>query len=95
MPTRHAEDRAEQVAVAGLRARAGEAGRELGVEDVGDLGPPRAPQDRDVLAAGVQHDLDRRIGEQLSERRHVNIVEAVDQENPRLSGRGGVVDGDL
>ena len=61
-----AEDRAEQVAVAGLRAAAGEPGRDLRVEDVGELGLPGAAQDRHVLAAGVQDDLDRRVGQQLA-----------------------------
>ena len=64
-----AEDRAEQVPVPGLRARAREPGRELRVEDVRELGVPRAAQDRHVLAAGVQHDLDRRVGQQLRQRR--------------------------
>ncbi len=71
-----AEHRAEQVAVAGLRARAGEPGGDLGVEDVRDLGAPCAAQDRDVLAAGVEHDLDRRVGEQLRQRRDVDVPRA-------------------
>ena len=60
-----AEHRAEQVAVPGLGARAHEPGGELGVEDVRDLGAPGPAEDRHVLAAGVEHDLDRRVGQQL------------------------------
>ena len=90
-----AEHRPEQVAVAGLRARAREPRRELGVEDVRDLGAPRPAQDRHVLAAGVEHDLDRRVGEQLRERRHVDPVERVDQRDVRGVVRVLVVDRDL
>ena len=61
----------EQAVVAGLRGEAREARGDLGVEDVGEGGLPLAPQDRHVLAPGVQDDLDRRIGEHLGERRRV------------------------
>ena len=50
----------QQARVARLRGEAGEAGRDLRVEHVRERRVPRAAQDRDVLAAGVQHDLDRR-----------------------------------
>ena len=61
----------EQAEVPGLRGEAGEARRDLRVEDVGDVRRPLAAQDRDVLAAGVQHDLDRRVGEHAGQRREV------------------------
>ena len=72
-------------------------GGELGVEDVGDLGPPGAAQDRHVLAAGVEHDLDRWVGEQLRDRGHVDArSERVDQVDTRLAlGARVIVDGDL
>src|SRR6185312_11576600 len=47
------ENRAEQVRVAGLCAAAGKARCDLRVEDVVELGAPRTPQDRHVLASGV------------------------------------------
>ena len=80
-----AEHRAEQVAVPGLGARAREPGGELGVEDVGELGAPGPAEDRDVLAAGVEHDLDRRVGEQLRERRDVDRRRA--SRSARCAGR--------
>ena len=92
-----AEHRPEQVAVPGLRARAHEPRGELRVEDVGDLGRPGAAQDRHVLAAGVEHNLDRRVREQLRDRRHVGVaLERVDQVDARLAlGTRVVVDRDL
>ena len=50
----------EQAVVAGLCREAREARRDLRVEDVRERRLPLAPQDRYVLAAGVQNDLDRR-----------------------------------
>ena len=92
-----AEHRPEQVAVPGLRARANEPGRELRVEDVRDLGRPGPAEDRDVLAAGVEHDLDRRVGEQVRDRARVDpALERVDQRDVRSGAVGGfVVDRDL
>ena len=90
------EDRADQVAVAGLGALACEPGGDLRVEDVRDLGSPGAAQDRDVLAPRVQHDLDLRFGEQLGERADVELeVERVDQDRPDAARRFGVFDRDL
>ena len=86
-----AEDRADQVAVAGLRARPGEPSGDLRVEDVRQLGAPDAAQDRDVLPTGMEHDLDLRVGHQLGERREVEcLVERVDQERSEMpSGSSG------
>jgi hypothetical protein len=58
---------------------AGEAGGDLRVEDVDDVGSPRAPQDRDVLAGGVQDDLDLGIGEHLRERLEVELAQRVEE----------------
>ena len=73
----------------GCRSRSarlpGEAGRDLRVEDVRDLGSPDAPQQRHVLARGVQHDLDLGIGEHLGERRRVERLERVEQRDPHAS----------
>ena len=80
-----AEDRAEQVSVAGLGTRADEPGRDLGVEEIVDLRAPGAAEDRDVLAARVEHDLDRGVREQLGERRHVDILQRVDQHDSWLA----------
>ena len=56
---------------------------------------PDAPEDRDVLAAGVEDDLDRRVGEQLGERRDLDAVERVDQDDPSAVGLARIVDADL
>ena len=64
----------EQPGVAGLGGEAGEAGRHLRVEDVGERGPPGAAEDRHVLAARVQHDLDRRVGKHRRQRRGIAEV---------------------
>ena len=56
----HAEQLGDERLVAELRAQAGEARRQLRVEDVADLGVPRALQERHVLARGMEHELDRR-----------------------------------
>ena len=53
---------AEQVAVTGLRARAANPAASWVSKMFVDLRGPRAAEDRDVLAAGVEHDLDRRVG---------------------------------
>ena len=63
-----------------LCGHAGEAGGDLGVEDVADLGAEAPAQQRDVLAAGVHDELDRGVGEQLGERRSVELLaQRVDQ----------------
>jgi hypothetical protein len=90
-----AEHRAEQVAVPSLRAGAGKAGRDLRVEHVVQLRVPRAAQDRDVLAPGVQDDVDRGVAEQRGERSDVGLRERVDQDDLRRSPRVGIVDRDL
>ena len=71
----------EQPGVAGLGGEAGEARGDLGVEHVRDVGLPLAAQDRDVLAAGVQHDLDRGVGEHGGERRGVEALERVEHDD--------------
>ena len=71
----------QQPGVAGLRREAREAGGDLGVEHVRDVGAPLAAQDRDVLAAGVQHDLDRGVGEHRRERRGVEALERVEHDD--------------
>jgi hypothetical protein len=45
----------------------------------------------------VEHDLDRRVGEQLRDRGHVDLaLERIDQVDTRLAlGAGVIVDGDL
>jgi hypothetical protein len=53
----------QQRLVAELRAQAGEAGRDLGVEDAAQLGRPLAAQQRHVLAPGVDDDLDVGVGQ--------------------------------
>ncbi len=58
----------QQARVPGLRREAGEAGGDLGVEDVREGRAPGAAQDRDVLAARVQDHLDRGVGEHLRQR---------------------------
>ena len=91
-----AEHRSEQVAVAGLRAGADEPGRQLRVEQVGDLGPPGAAEDRHVLAAGVEHDLDGRIAQQLRHRRDVHpAAQRIDQIDAWTAAVRRVVHGDL
>ena len=90
-----AEHRPEQVAVARLGAGSGEAGRDLGVEDVVDLGLPRPAQDRDVLATGVQHDLELGVAEQLRQRRDVDVGQRVDQQDDRVTRLLRGVDRDL
>ena len=62
------QDVVEEPGVARLGGEAGEPRRDLGVEDVGERGAPRAPEDRHVLAAGVEHDLHRRVGEHGGQR---------------------------
>ena len=85
----------QQRLVADLRAQAGEPGGELRVEDLGDLGVPGPAQQRHVLAAGVHHDLDLRVGEDERQRRAVQLfVERVEH----LDAAGAAVvpgDGDL
>jgi hypothetical protein len=66
-----AEDVVEQAAVAGLGPEPGEPGRDLGVEHAPDLGPPHPPEQGDVLATGVQHHLDLRVGQDLGHRPRV------------------------
>ena len=93
----YVEDRRQQVAVARLRALAGESGGDLGVEDVRDLGAPGPTQDRDVLAPGVQDDFDRRVGQQRGQWSEVDrLVEAVDHDRPDARRAGArVLDRDL
>ncbi len=43
----------------------------------------------------MQHDLDFGVGEQLGQRRHVDPVQAVDQEDPRPARCVRVIDRDL
>ncbi len=50
-----------------MRRHAQEAGRHLCVEDVSHLATKRAAQQRDVLASGVDHNLDLRIGQHARE----------------------------
>ncbi len=91
-----AEYGADQVAVAGLGALADEARGDLRVEYVRQLRGPRSAQDRHVLTAGVQDDLDLRIGQQLRQRPHVDVlVEAVDQDRADSGRLARVLDGDL
>ena len=78
----------QQPGVAGLGAEAGEAGRDLRVEHVRERRVPRAAQDRDVLAAGVQHDLDRRVGEHGGERRRITDAALERIEHDHLARRG-------
>ncbi len=61
----------EEPGVAGLRGEAGEARRDLRVEDVRERGLPGAAEDRDVLPPGVEDDLHGRVGEDRGERRGV------------------------
>ena len=60
--------------VAQLRAQAGEAGGDLGVEDAAQLGGPLAAQQRHVLAPGVEDDLDVGVGQQLRQRRGIELL---------------------
>ena len=90
-----AENRAEQVAVARLSACAREAGGDLGVEDVVELGSPHAPEDRHVLASRVQHDFDRGVPKQLRERPDLRVRQRVDQRDADPVLGGCIVDGDL
>ena len=68
----------QQPGVAGLGGEAGEARGDLGVEHVGDVGPPLAAQDRHVLAAGVEHDLHGGVGEHGGQRRRVEALHRVE-----------------
>ncbi len=77
------EDLSQQRLVGGLRPEPSEPCRDLRVEHVGQLGREAPAQERDVLAPGVHHDLDRRIGEDRRERRAVEIVrERVEEHDP-------------
>ena len=77
------QDLADERLVALLVAEAEEAGGHLGVEDVAHLGVERPAQDRHVLAPGVHHDLDRRVGEHARQRREVRVaLERVDHLGP-------------
>jgi hypothetical protein len=88
-----AQHRAQQVAVASLGAGTGEAGRDLRVEHVDDVGVPDATEDRDVLTTGVERHLDVRIREQLGERHRVVVaLDRVDDEDPHAVGRAWIVD---
>ena len=64
----------QQRLVAELGAQAGEAGGDLRVEDAAQLGGPLAAQQRDVLAPGVQDDLDVGVGQQGGQRRGVELL---------------------
>ena len=88
----HAQHLAHQRLVALLVAEADETRGELGVEHVGDLGVPGPAQDRDVLAAGVDHDLDVGVGEHARERLRVRrvVAERVDHLGAHAVGRVGV-----
>ena len=85
----HAEHLPDQRLVALLVAEPEEARGQLGVEDAGDLGGPDPAQDRDVLAARVHHDLDRRIGQHQGQRSGIGRVvsERVDHLGPHAVGR--------
>jgi hypothetical protein len=56
---------------------------------------PHAPQQRDVLARGVQHNLDRRVGEHRGEWGGVERLQRVEQRDPQAVRRVGVVGDDL
>ena len=72
----------------------GEAGGDLRVEDVRDLGLPDAAQQRDVLAPGVEDDLDVRVGEDLGQRTGVELLlDRVEHLDPHAAV--GLLDGDL
>ena len=86
----------QQRLVAELGAQPGEAGGELGVEEVRDARPADAAQQRDVLAAGVHDDLDLRVGEHLGERREVErVVERVEHLDAHVAAGARRLDGDL
>ncbi len=70
----HVEYLAQQPLVAELGAHAREPGGDLRVEHVVDLAAPQPAQERNVLAAGMQDDLDRRVGEHLGQRRGVERI---------------------
>jgi hypothetical protein len=82
----HAEQLGDERLVAELRAQPCEARGELRVEDVAHLGVPRALEQRDVLARGVQHQLDAGVGEHLGERGGIHgVVERVDDRDEELA----------
>ena len=85
-----AEHVVEQAAVAGLGPEPGEPGRHLGVEHPADLGPPHPAQQGHVLAPGVEHHLDPRVGQDLGQRGRVQPgVQRVDQLDPVLPDLSG------
>ena len=76
----------QQRLVAELGAQPREAGRELGVEEVGDARLADAAQQRDILAAGVHDDLDLRVGEHAGEGGEVErVVERVEHLDAHLT----------
>ena len=72
----------QEPAVARLGGEAGEPGGDLGVEDARELDAPLAAQDRDILAAGVDHDLHLGVGEHGGERLRVEARQRV--QHPHL-----------
>jgi hypothetical protein len=76
----HADHLVQQCLVAELGAQAGEPRGDLGVEDAVQLGGPLAAQQGDVLAPGVQDDLDVGVGQQSRE--------AAPDRTPRSADRG-------
>jgi len=91
-----AQDLAYQRAVALLHAVAQEAGRNLGVEHVLDVGRPRALEDGDVLAAGVHHHLDRRVGQGDGQGAVVEVpLDRVEDLGPHAVGRVRIGDREL
>jgi hypothetical protein len=74
LPQPDAERLLQQRLVAELGAHAGEPRGDLRVEDVADRLAPVTAQQRDVLAGGVQDDLDLGVGEHVGQRRGVVVL---------------------
>ncbi len=79
----HLEQVTEQGLVADLRSQAGKGSRDLGVEAIARMGVPESPQQRDVLAASVDNDLDLWVVDQFDDWRWVDLaIEWIDQFSP-------------